>query len=164
MCANKTNVGNATAQLDVAVSFCVVQALRAFQVHACSGNFQATGKKRRDGGKTAHVGNSGNCGAGVAFFFLVTLRDQFRTLGAISFRLFFFACLLSGKSNLARQYLGIENLFLLRALHTYAGYQALFRFFSWRNIAIFLDVSASIKNLEGAAGFFNAESAVVIED
>ncbi len=156
-------MGNTTAQLDVAVSFGVVQALRAFKyVHV-----QVISKqqgKGRDGGKTAHVGNSGNCGAGVAFFFLVTLRDQFRTLGAISFRLFFFACLLSGKSNLARQYLGIENLFLLRALHTYAGYQALFRFFSWRNIAIFLDVSASIKNLEGAAGFFNAESAVVIED
>ncbi len=45
-------MGNATSQLDVAVSFGVVQALRAFQVHACSGNFQATEKK---GGGKLHM-------------------------------------------------------------------------------------------------------------
>ncbi len=127
MCANKTNVGNTTAQLDAAVSFCVVHTLPAFQVHACSGNFQATEKK---GGGKLHMWEIRETAVRAwPFFFLVTLRDQFRTLGAISFRLFFFACLLSGKSNLVRQYLGIENLFLFRTLHTYAGYQVLFSIF-----------------------------------
>ncbi len=109
------------------------------------------------------MGNSGNCGAGVAFFFLVTLRDQFRTLGAISFRLFFFACLLSGKSNLVRQYLSIENVPLTYVTHIRRR-PSPFSIFSWWKIAIFLDVSASIKHLKEEAGFFNAESAVGIED
>ncbi len=155
-------MGNTTAQLDVAVSFCVVQALRAFQVHACSGNFQATGK-RGGRGENCTCGKFGKLRCGRGLFFLVTLRDQFRTLGAISFRLLFLPACFPGNQNLVRQYLSIENVPLTYVTHIRRR-PSPFSIFSWWKIAIFLDVSATIKHLKEEAGFFNAESADGIED